>query len=326
VPAIAVCRKGKWGKPGLLVEGKSEAAPLFAWCEGEKLHLLLMSPGEKECHHLRYDPEGARWERIGQLPFAPSQYEPIRQVGKTVHIACCSGRYVHYFYFDGATWSKPVRIEESENRTNLVTRARLAMGRDGAAHIAWWTATEEKQESIHGYVVVKGTKVESRSIRFVHRDAFDLGIDAEGRVVLAYQANLPENHPDAEKVHVRKGDGKTWTEPEKIAGGWEKLFGEIRVVTGSEKTLVSWLAREETRSGDGILVHSVRRIALTDGKSWSSPMPLGIGTDGLFGRSSVPVGPIWLSTCVDKQGSVHAVWGTAGAFHCVTANLGTARK
>src|SRR5262249_32804114 len=117
VPAIVVCRKGRWSKPGLLTECESECAPLFAWCEGEKLHLLLMSEGEEKCHHLRYDPDGGRWERLGQLPIAPSQYEPIQQVGKEVHIACVSGRHVHYLFFDGTAWSKPIRIEESKNQT-----------------------------------------------------------------------------------------------------------------------------------------------------------------------------------------------------------------
>ena len=291
-----------------------------------------MSAREEHCHHLRYNPDGSRWDRLGQLPIAPSQYEPIQQVGKSVHIACVEGSYVHYFFFDGTAWSKAVRIEESKNQTGLVTRAKLAIGLDGAAHVAWWTAPRKPKEDVHGYAVVKGGKVESRSIRFdagpIHEEAFDLGVDVDGRVVLAYQANLPAGHTDEKKVHVRKWSGKTWTEPDKIAGEWERLFGEIRVVSGKEKTLVSWLAREETRSGGGVLVHSVRRVSLSDGKSWTPPRPLAVSNSGLLfrQRGSVPVGPIWLKTCVDKEGSVHVVWGSPEAFYCVAAQLGSARK
>lgn len=326
-PALAVCRNGRWSKPGLLTENESDCAPLFAWCEGEKLHLLLMSAKEEECQHLRYDPDAGRWNQLGKLPFGPSQYEPIQQVGKQIHIACAEEGYVHYFFFDGSAWSKPVRIEESKNPTNLVTRARLAIGHDGAAHVAWWTATLKPNDAIHGYAVVKGDKVEPHSIRFepapILRDAFDLGVDHAGRVVIAYQANLPAGHADENKIHVRKFSDKSWTEPEKLAGGWERLFGEIRIVSGKGKMLLSWLAREETKLGGGFLVHLVRRLSLSDGKAWSTPRPLAVGESDapIPKKDGIPVGPIGLKTCVDHQGNVHVVWGSPEAYYCVAASL-----
>jgi hypothetical protein len=153
-PAVSVCRKRKWSKPGLLVEGLKDCCPVFSWCEGEKVNLLLAGPREEKCYHLQYDPEAGHWKRVAELPLAPSQYDAIRSIGKKIHLACVEGRYVYYLRFDGTAWSKPLRIDASENRTSGVTRARLAVRRDGTAHIAWWSAVTER--GLHGYAVVRG--------------------------------------------------------------------------------------------------------------------------------------------------------------------------
>src|SRR5262249_43457716 len=155
-------------------------------------------------------------------------------------------------------------------------RVRLAVDRDGSGHLAWWTATNEK--GVHGYVVVRNGNVESRPLLFekspVDREEFDLGMDFKGRALLAYKADLPKDHADARKLHIRRLDGKGWTEPELVGGEGEELFGMVRVVGTGRRTLVSWVAREETKLGGGILVSSVRRLAVTDGTSWSPSRPL----------------------------------------------------
>jgi hypothetical protein len=324
VPAVSVYRKGKWSRPGLLVDGLKDCCPVFSWCEKEKVNLLVAGPREEKCHHLQYDPKTEHWKRVAELPLAPSQYDAFRSIGNKVYLACVEGRYVYYLQFDGTAWSKPLRIDASENRTSRVTRARLAVGRDGTAHITWWSAVTEK--GLHGYAVVRGGKVERGPLQFetapVYRDEFDIGIDPQGRVLLAYKADLPQRHPDALMVHIRRRDGKCWTEPEKIGGDGEMLFGSVRVAWTDRQTMVSWLAREETKVGRGILVHSVRRLSITDGKSWSRSRFLAQSGGGLprFGRT--PAGPISLSLCVDKQGDVHAVWGSPEAFYCLAAGLG----
>lgn len=86
--------------------------------------------------------------------------------------------------------------------------------------------------------------------------------------------------------------------------------------------MVSWLAREGTKVGRGILLGSVRRLSIMDGKSWSRPRFLALSGGFLpsFGRT--PAEPISLSLCVDKQGDVHAVWGSPEALYCLAARLG----
>jgi hypothetical protein len=325
VPAVSVYRKGRWSRPGLLVDGLKECCPIFSWCEEEKVNLLVAGPREEKCHHLQYDPKAKQWKRLAGPPLTPSQHDAIRSVGKTIHLACVEGRYVYYLQFDGTAWSKPLRIDASENRTSGVTRARLAVDRKGTAHIAWWCAVTER--GVHGYAVVRGGKVESGRLQFetspVYRDEFDIGIDPQGRVLLAYKADLPQRNRDALMVHVRRRNGKDWMEPEKIGGDGEILFGSVEVAWTDRQTMVSWLAREETKQGRGIMVHSVRRLSITDGKSWSQPRFLALSGGALFRFGRTPAGPISLSVCVDKQGDVHTVWGSPEALYCLAARLGS---
>src|SRR5262249_53574479 len=148
------------------------------------------------------------------LPFAPSMYEPFRRVGKEVHLASAEENHVDYLRFDGQAWSKPLRIEAKG-----VTRVRLAVDRKGAAHIGWWMAMPKK--GIHGYAVIRDNKAEAEPLNFerapLYCEEFDLGIDPAGRLIVAYKADLPEDHPDALKVHIRAREAGKWTEAEKVS-------------------------------------------------------------------------------------------------------------
>jgi hypothetical protein len=317
VPGISVYRKGSWSKAGLLVEGPKDCDPLWSWCEGEKLHLLLVSESANKCNHLVFDPTANRWTRQAELPFAPDQYSSWRQFGKEVHLACVEAQHVHYLRYDGKGWTKPVKIEQSENKTSGVTRVRMAVDRKGVAHVAWWTAHPEP--GIHGYAVIREGVVNAEILRFdqapIHKGNFDLGIDPEGQLLLAYKADLPEGRHDTLKVHIRRRDGNRWTNPETVGGEGEVFFGHILVVWYEGRTLVSWLSREEYTAGRSVTVKAVRRFSIHDGKSWT-PSRRCAWEAGLLGRDLM--GAIRPGACIDKDGRVHMVWGSS---HCVVTQL-----
>jgi hypothetical protein len=138
-----------------------------------------------------------------------------------------------------------------------------------------------------------------------HQDGLDLGIGPDGRVLLAYKAELPQRHPGALKVHARWRDGNTWTRPQTVDGPWEVPPEDFYVVWTDRRAMVTWLSREKTTRGGVVLVHGVRRVSVTDGKSWSTPRPLATSGGGLpsLGRRRVPVGPLSLSTYVASRGT-----------------------
>jgi hypothetical protein len=318
VPGINVYRKGSWSKAGLLVEGPKDCAPLWSWCEGEKLNLLVVSESANKCNHLVFNPTANEWKKQAELPFAPDQYSSWRQFGKEVHLACVEGQYVHHLRYDGKSWSKAVKIEQSENKRSGVTRVRMAVDRKGNAHVAWWTVHPKR--SIHGYAVVREGQVKAESLKFdqapIHQDNFDLGIDPGGQLLLAYKSDLPEGHRDTLKVHVRRRDGKGWTNPETVGGEGEVLFGDVFVVWCAGGTLVSWLSREEYTAGRFVTVKAVRRFSIHDGKSWTRSRRCALES-GLFGSSDF-MGAIRPGVCIDKDGRVHMAWDSS---HCVVTQL-----
>jgi hypothetical protein len=318
VPGISVYQKGSWSKAGLLVEGPKDCDPLWSWCEGEKLNLLVVSESANKCNHLVFDPTANQWKRQAELPFAPSQYSSWRQFGKEIHLACVEEQHVHYLRYDGKSWTKPVKIEHSENKTSGVTRVRMAVDRKGGAHVAWWTA--HPQHPVHGYAVIHEGQVNAEPLKFdqapIHQDNFDLGIDPEGQLLLAYKADLSEGHRETLKVHIRRRDGKGWTNRETVGGEGELLFGDIFVVWCEGRTLVSWLSREKSTAGGFVTVKAVRRFSVHDGKSWTFSRRCALES-GLGGGYDL-MGAIRPGVCIDKDGRVHMAWGSS---HCVVTQL-----
>jgi hypothetical protein len=282
------------------------------------LHLLVASESTNKCNHLVFDPTAKDWKKQGELPFAPSQYDAWRQVGKEVHLACVKEQHVHFLRYDGKSWTKPVKIASSENKTNLVTRVRMAVDRRGGAHVAWWTA--HPQARLHGYAVIREGQVNTEPLKFdqapIHQDDFDLGMDPEGQVLLAYRADLPEGQPQALQVHIRRRDGKGWSKPQTVGGEGEVLFGDIFVVSCEGRILVSWLSRESYRAGGGVTVKGMRRYSVHDGKSWTASRWCASETDLVGGRS--PMGAIRPGVCIDKDSRVHMAWGSS---YCVLPQL-----
>jgi hypothetical protein len=327
--AIAVRRQGKWSKPGFLFDGPRDCRLGLAWCEGEQLHLFLASRKFDWVRHLRFDSDSGIWSRQPDPPVTPLP-DTVRQVGSVLHFVCRRDRQFCYGSFDGKRWSEPVRIEESVNPTTRQDKAALAIDRDGTTHVAWWVPSPNKGR--HGYATIRDGKVQIESLPFetapIQQDKFDVGIDPDGKAFLAYQADRPDGHPDALKVHVRRWDGGQWAEAEKISSPAEFLLGEVRIVYSGHRALITWRARETIRvgSGSGVLAYPMQRVVVTDGRSWSEPRFLARGDAQLPRLTGYPVGPSSFSLYVDSRGDVHAAWGSPEPYHCVAARLGNAAK
>jgi hypothetical protein len=310
VPGVNVCRDGAWSKPGVLVEGKKSCEPVFAWCEGEQLHLLLTGTDERATNHIVFDPEKKTWKRLSRLPMSLSQHDAFRQIGKAIHVAAVEGKSVHYLRFDGHEWSEPVRLDLSENSSSGVTRARLAVDQQGTAYVGWWSATGGT--GTHGLAALRDGKVSPISFQLadkpIHQDDFDLGIDPQGALLVAYQPALSDKHADAKKIHVRRQDGERWTVAGLIGGEGRQLHGDVHIIGNDRATLVTWLVSEDYPIGGGVLSTEFRRLAVTNGEAWT-PSRWIARQPSLRGRG-LPVGARYMTACVDWAGVVHMVWDT----------------
>lgn len=323
VPGISVFKNGRWSAPALLVDGRKECKPLFAWCDGELLHLLVVSERKNQCNHLLFSPTERRWVRVAELPFAPSAYVAWQRNGKSLHVACKEGGWIYYLRFDGREWSKPLRIEQSENQSAGATQIRLAVDRANRVHLAWWTILERQEK--HFYSVIQDGRGRTESLRLDHaqlyKDEFDLGIDPKGRVLLAYKADVAKEHIHARRVHVRYREGNRWTEPEMIGGEGDLLFGNIRVVWNNDRTAVTWLCREEYPSGEKGTVRwqAVRRLSVTDGKAWSPSR--WVAWESNEPHRKALMGDQRPGICVDGGGRIHMAWGSPCYHYCVVDAL-----
>jgi hypothetical protein len=310
VPGVNVYQDGSWSKPGVLVEGKKNCDPVFAWCEGELVHLLLTGSDAEATNHLVFDPENKKWKKPTRLSIRLSQHDAFRHIGKTVHVASVEGKYVHYLKFDGREWSKPMRLDKSENNSNGVTRPRLAVDPQGTAYVGWWSATGEA--GTHGLAAIRDGKASPIPFQFadkpIYHEEFDLGIDPQRALLVAYKPDLPAKDADAKKIHVRRWEGKRWTVPELIGGECRNLQGDVHIIGNDRATLVTWMGNEDYRMGGGVLSTGFRRFAVTDGKTWT-PSRWVARQPSLRGKG-IPVSAHYMTACVDKSGVVHMVWDT----------------
>ncbi len=317
VPGVHVFRKGAWSKPGVLLEGAMDCSPSFAWCAGEKLHLLVTADRSTKTHHLIFDPVSKRWTLLAELPHVFTHTTAFRVVGSSVHAAFTEGGRAYHLRFDGKTWGKPVPL----TRDNLgnVAHISLAVDRAGVVHVAWWSS--DTKRGTHRYAIVRDGKVSIEALHFetapIDGEEFDLGVDPRGRVLLAYKPDLPEEHADSLKVHVCHRTASGWSDAKKLASEAERLHGDIRIVGNDKRTLVTWTQTESYYQRGSVLVRGYRRLAMTDGKSWSSPR--WIAREPTLRGNGRPVGALNPSICVDKDGGVHMVWGICS--YCRVARL-----
>jgi len=146
---------------------------------------------------------------------------------------------------------------------------------------------------------------------------FDIGVAPNGAVLIAYQAALPDGHANAKKIHVRRLDGERWTAPELIGGEGTGLHGDIRVFGNDHATLVTWVTDgEDYPLGGGFLAKSCRRLAVTDGKTWT-PSRWMARRQSLRGKG-VPESAPDVQASIDSSGKVHMVWSFA---YCMVFDL-----
>ena len=176
----------------------------------------------------------------------------------------------------------------------------------------------------NGYAVIGSGKATYEPLRFdgaaIERDAFDLGIDPQGRVIIAYKADLPDKHPDAQAPCAAAG-GDRWSPAEKIGGEGEHLSGSVHVVWGAERTLVTWLVREEYTERGGVLVKGFRRFSIDDG---NHGRPRAGWRVGPLRGNGVPITAQYPAFCVDRDGCVHMCDETFS--YCLIAKLGSTNK
>jgi hypothetical protein len=196
--------------------------------------------------------------------------------------------------------------------------SRLTVDKQGTAYVGWWS--NKGWASTYGLAVVRNDQVSSTRLEFtdkpIHDGDFDLGIAPNGALLIAYQAALPEGNADAMKVHVRRQEGERWTAPELIGGEGTRLYGPIRVFGNDRGTLVTWVANEDYPLGGGILVTSLRRLAATDGKTWTPSRWIARG-QSLRGKG-VPESASDVQVSIDSSGRVHMAWRFA---YCMVFDL-----
>jgi hypothetical protein len=314
VPCVSVGRGGQWSPAGVLVECKGEVSPCFAWCAGEDVHLLLASR-KNLTYYLSYRPTTKTWAKLAELPHDLGSYVAFEKVGPTVHAAFWEDESICYLRYDGKSWSKVLRLPGKHSGG---VRLRLAADGQGTAHLCWL----DIGKTGHRHAIVQGDKVAVEPLRFddapIDGHEFAVGFDSQQRLLMAYKADLPEKHKDANKVHVRYRTEKEWSAPEKIESGGDPLFGEFRIVSFGKQTLVTWQQREFYLLDGGVLGATFRRLAVTDGKTWTKPR--WIAREPTLRGDGVPVSGTDLGLCVDRTGSVHMVWG--GCAYCLAAQLG----
>ena len=321
MPTGRVRRDGKWGEAGALTTAGRIGSPRFAWCDGEKVHLLLDDGGNTDaaCDHLVYDPAGGAWTRVGPLPAGLDWDARFRRVGRTVHAATVDHGVVHYLRFDGTAWARPVRVENWR-----AAQARLAVGRDGTVRLAWW-AGRPGDRPIYGYGVVTEGRVTAEPLSAgdfgIEDGLFDLDTGPDGRVLLAYKAISDEPRTTVVRARWRADDG--WSAAEEMGRGGQTGFDPVRLIGGDRRTFATWLIFDPTsgrRSGDQLW----GQTAVTDGRQWSAARALALQGAG---KERQRAWTRYMGLAVDKDGAVHAVWvSNPDVWHGVVAQLGPPSK
>ncbi len=356
VPGISVLRDGKWSRASWLGKPDKVCRPVGAWCEGEKLHLLVTDWDTPKTEHLLFDTAKKCWDHVATLPLRLATGDARRQVGKEMHFAVARGKWVHYLRFDGKSWTKLLKLKGSKGANTV----RLAVDPRGHAHLLWWCSTGNFEPGVHTYGVLRRGRIHTERVTFdkdpIDCYEFDLGLNPEGEVLLAYkprekQAALPgkgkqkeppqgpprlvadggiragsprgkqqERPEGSPKLFFRRRTVKGWTEPEPISVPGDLLLGDIFIESCNRQTLVSWVARAEQVSGRLVLWTGVRFCSINTGKGWSAARPCAREGDESDRFPLMRGGEV--GRCIDSKGRVHLVWGFC--HHCVIAHLKSA--
>ena len=139
VPGINICDNNEWSKPQLLVDGNRQCDPVYAWCVGEDLHMLI---ADKISRHIVLEASSGRWKSAEAPPVVPSKYDffvpssnaAFRTVGGNLHIAYVVNDSVHYLAFKDGKWMPDLTVEGSDGFLNQV---RMALNWKGNVYLGW---------------------------------------------------------------------------------------------------------------------------------------------------------------------------------------------
>jgi hypothetical protein len=212
VVGLSIFDGRKWFTPNLLVDGNYQCDPVYAWCEEDKLHLLVKAPDDS-LHHLRYSPQENKWTKLFKLGNPAVRVILPRFVCYRNGILHCvpwglSG--TSYIRYDGKEWSKP---QELTDEADTQSRPRLAVADGSKVHVVW----NEGDKTTH--VIIEGDRVQKSAIpsagAAIDGYHFDIAALSSGHILMAYKASDAAN-PNA--VYVREWDGKKWCPPIALAG------------------------------------------------------------------------------------------------------------
>ena len=317
VPGVSVFDGKTWSEPQRLAGGVRECEAVAAWCVNEQLHLLVTATFEEQVgHHLRYDPAQKQWEHLHTLAVSPSNASHFVQRGQTLHVVSMLNG-VKYWRFDGRTWSKPVPMD-SEARD----RPALAVGDDGVVHLCWHGVDGGTRVG-YAAIAADGSVQLFKTELPIHGDQFDLAIGLKGELLIAYQAELPDGHPDHDAVCIRSWAANRWAEPTLIGKDAGLIAGGVRLISVNKSVLLTWNHRARQRQGNMVTIGPVRSVAIFNGTSWSTPQPAarlprggGILAGGGFGAAHFP------DLHADAKGRVHMAWANeSSCHHAVIADL-----
>jgi hypothetical protein len=225
-----------------------------------------------------------------------------------------AGEPLSYLRFDGKAWSKPVAMEG----TISTSRPHVAMTKDGAVHLLWRAPSGGE----FGHFIVGGDGATRKEvIDFpILRDEFDVGTDPDGNLLVAYQADVPEKHADADAVWVRTLRDGRWTSPTLIGKGSGMMLGGIRMASWKGRTFLTWVHRADYVSGKMRVSGPMRSFVVLNKKGRSEPKPCAKSGDALMQGF---MSSHFIGLHVDDWGRVHMAWGRGPRnYYANVAQLG----
>ncbi|MFA5794641.1 MAG: hypothetical protein WC980_06195 [Candidatus Brocadiia bacterium] len=330
IPGINVCDSGQWSAPQLLVAGDEECDPFFAWCQGEDLNLLV-EMSDDLWHHLFYNSASKTWSHLSIMNDPPDSAGPHSDFkihdGK-VHVSAVTNNSIRYECYDGKNWGNSILLQLGV----VLPRSRMAITEKGDVHIIG----KGFKEGGMTHWVISGGKIIKSIIcspeKPILDDCFDIVVDGQDTPLLVYQADLPENHPDRNKLHLSKWNGTEWLPPVCFGYGKERLLGAIRLAKYGRKVIMLWNHNREItyNVGQNEMCWSGPMTSfkvLSNDGIWSFPQPVGQ-------KKPPPKIPVWLwdegdfidspgaAIYVDTKGLVHMAWQeNTEIYHAIVTDL-----
>jgi hypothetical protein len=156
----------------------------------------------------------------------------------------------------------------------------------------------------------------------VEREEFDLAVDANGQLLLAYVPKGKQEGELANRVCIRTLTGKQWSKPLLIVNGEEVRGGLKAVSTPTGRVFITWIHRVEMRNGQSVLWGPVRFFIVSTPTGWTAPQPAA----SYSGPGPILRGPymggFFPCLFLDREGFVRMAWGDGPRFyHAIVTRL-----